>query len=455
MSIYFTQVISALLGFAFLGALNHNFKNLKLISLPSVFGIIIGIIIFNLTRLALLDNSAKLVFDAIATCFLFLSFIFAFIKFDLAKIFIFFILAIGFGFNYSHISSNFPLFTGELLDTQSVISLFLMIFAFSLLIFLFFVISNFKNNLCKYTILLFQIIIYVVLIIQILSSTVLEFMRAGYLKTDPVTLSLVAKGIYYTTFSQYLFMALVILLAVLNFLKRPNKLSKSEVGSNLFRFNKAIRWRMTNQSKNATYIALTMLIFAIYYDLYASRPPEISTPQMLEPKNGKFTFDATLLNDNDLHRYAYISDEGKEIRFFIINRFADRISPTVVFDACAICGDMGYIKKGNDLICISCNVRIFLPSVGKEGGCNPIPMKYEFDGKNITVELKELLKGINYFSKIVEKMVPDPVSRKMVSNQNSKSYLYFNKLYFFENENTQAEFEANPEKYVDENGTLK
>ena len=82
-------------------------------------------------------------------------------------------------------------------------------------------------------------------------------------------------------------------------------------------------------------------------------------------------------------------------------------------------------------------------------------MKYEFDGKNITVDLKELLKGINYFSKIVEKMVPDPVSRKMVSNQNSKSYLYFNKLYFFENENTQAEFEANPEKYVDENGTLK
>jgi len=82
-------------------------------------------------------------------------------------------------------------------------------------------------------------------------------------------------------------------------------------------------------------------------------------------------------------------------------------------------------------------------------------MKYEFDGKNITVELSEIEKGANYFSKIIEKKVLDPVSRKLVSNQNSKSYLYFNKLYFFENEKTQAEFEAHPEKYVDENGTLK
>ena len=111
--------------------------------------------------------------------------------------------------------------------------------------------------------------------------------------------------------------------------------------------------------------------------------------------------------------------------------------------------------KNADLICISCNVRIFLPSVGKEGGCNPIPMPFEFDGKFITVTLDTIQNGANYFSKVIEKMVLDPVSRNKVSNQNSKSYLYYNRTYFFENEKTQAEFEANPEKYVDINGTLK
>lgn len=455
MSIYFTQVISALLGFVLFAALNHNPKNLKTVFLPSVAGLILGALIFKLARIALIDHSAKLVLDAVTTGFLFLVLIFIFIKFDIAKTIIFFMLGLGFGFSYSNLSANFPLFGGELLDTQSIVSFFLMIFAFLILLLLFFVVANLKKYACKHVILAAAFVVIGALIVQALSSTVLEFMRAGHLKTQPWALSLVAKGIYYSTFSQYFFMAIIALLAVLNFAKRPKKLFKSEVGSNAFRFNKAIRQDMAAQSKSAVLAVVIAATFGLYYDLYASRPPEISTPAVVEPKGGKFVFDSAILADNDLHRYAYITDEGKEIRFFMLNRFSDRPSPTVVFDACAICGDMGYVKKGDDLICISCNVRIFLPSVGKDGGCNPIPMKYEFDGKNITVELSEIEKGANYFSKIIEKKVLDPVSRKLVSNQNSKSYLYFNKLYFFENEKTQAEFEAHPEKYVDENGTLK
>ena len=195
--------------------------------------------------------------------------------------------------------------------------------------------------------------------------------------------------------------------------------------------------------------------FLLYYDLYASRPPRISDPVLIEPVDGKFVFDVEILKDNDLHRYAYITDEGKEVRFFLLNRFPDRPSPIIVFDACAICGDMGYVKRGNDLICISCNVRIFLPSVGKEGGCNPIPMPFEFDGKHISVTYDTIVEGARMFNKVVEKEVIDPVSRKKVSNQNSRSYLYYNRTYFFENNQTQAEFEAHPEKYVDINGTLK
>jgi tRNA uridine 5-carboxymethylaminomethyl modification enzyme gidA len=455
MSIFFTQVISALLGFVLFAALNHNSKNLKVIFLPSFIGIVVGILIFKLARFALLDHSVKLVFDAITTGFLALAIIFIFVNSNYAKMIIFLVLGSGFGFTYSYTSANFPIFSGDLLDTQSIISLFLMIFAFLLLLWEYFLVANLKKSQCKHVILSVIVIVLLVLLLQMLSSTTLEFMRSGLVKTQSFVLSLIAKGIYYTTFSQYFFVAVIVILAVLNLIKIPKKLFKSEVGSNAFRFNKAIRSDMLRQSKNTIFIAVIITIFGLYYDLYASRPPVISTPIIIEPKNGKFVFDANMLNDNELHRYAFISDEGKEIRFFLLNRFPDRLSPTVVFDACAICGDMGYVKKGNDLICISCNVRIFLPSVGRDGGCNPIPIKYEFDGKNITVMLSDVVSGMNYFSKVVEKMIPDPVSRKMVSNLTSKSYLYFNKLYFFENEKTQAEFEANPQKYVDENGTLK
>ena len=52
-------------------------------------------------------------------------------------------------------------------------------------------------------------------------------------------------------------------------------------------------------------------------------------------------------------------------------------------------------------------------------------------------------------------MVLDPVSHKKVSNLDSRSYLYYGRTYSFENNETQAKFEANPEKYVETNGTLK
>ena len=455
MSIYFVQVISSLLGFVLFAALNNDKKSLKALFLPSVLGIAAGIVVFKIARLTLHDAGVKMAFDAATLVFLLVSALWIFIKFNPAKMITFFALGAGYGLTYAHASANFPVFAGELLDTQSIISLFLMIFAFLLLLILFFVVSNLKECLCKHVLWMFSLLSLAVLIVQALSNTGLEFMRAGMIPTYPWALSLVAKGIYYTTFSQYFFIFLVLVLAAINFKKRPAPLVKSVVGSNKFRFNNAVRDFMATNSNGSSLIVVIAIVFGLYYDLYASRPPEISTPIIVEPVNNEFKFDVAQLADNDLHRYAYINDEGKEIRFFLLNRFADRASPVIVFDSCAICGDMGYVKKGNDLICISCNVRIFLPSVGKDGGCNPIPMKFDYDGKFVTVSLETIQGGANFFSKIVEKMVLDPVSRKKVSNLTSKSYLYYNRTYFFENEKTQAEFEAHPEKYVDINGTLK
>ena len=455
MSIYFVQVISSLLGFVLFAALNNDKKSLKALFLPSVLGIAAGIVVFKIARLTLHDAGVKMAFDAVTLVFLLISAFWIFIKFNTAKMITFFVLGAGFGLTYAHAGANFPIFSGELLDTQSIISLFLVILAFLLLLILFFVVSNLKQCLCKHVLWTFSFLTLVALIVQAVSNTGLEFMRAGSIPTYPWALSLVAKGIYYTTFAQYFFMALIFILAVINFKKRPPMLQKSAVGSNKFRFNNAVRDFMAANSNGSSLIVIISLVFGLYYDLYASRPPEISTPIIVEPVNNEFKFDVAQLADNDLHRYAYINDEGKEIRFFLLNRFPDRASPVIVFDSCAICGDMGYVKKGNDLICISCNVRIFLPSVGKDGGCNPIPMKFDYDGKFVTVSLETIQGGANFFSKIVEKMVLDPVSRKKVSNIGSKSYLYYNRTYFFENEKTQAEFEANPEKYVDINGTLK
>ena len=459
MSIYFYQVFLALLGFTLFAALNNNGKSLKTIFLPSFLGVVAGVLIFKAARHALVDDQFKIFIDSVTLVFLLISILWIFFELKIAKIVTFFILGIGFGFGYSSSSALFPLFGGELLDTLSVISFFLMIFAMILMLFLFFFISNLKASIPSSLAKILALITLVFLLVDRGSQTALELLRAGALKIsselNSQILSISAKGIYVTEFSAYFYIVVILLLCIIALCFMPKSIDKSTFGSIKYRFTKAIRENVFDNAKFAFCSVLIALGFSLYFDLYASRPPQISEPLLVEPVGDKFIFDVDMLKDNELHRFAYITDEGKQIRFFLLNRFSDRVSPVIVFDSCMICGDMGYIKRGNDLICISCNVRIFLPSVGKEGGCNPIPMPFIFDGKNIIVDYKTITDGANFFSKVVEKMVLDPVSRKKVSNLDSRSYLYYGRTYFFENNETQAKFEANPEKYVETNGTLK
>ncbi len=80
--------------------------------------------------------------------------------------------------------------------------------------------------------------------------------------------------------------------------------------------------------------------------MVSSKPLSIDEPtELLPDKNGKFIFDVALLRDNKLHRFAYISEQGKVIRFFLINKREDRDSPVAVFDAVLFVGIWVILKK--------------------------------------------------------------------------------------------------------------
>ncbi len=60
-------------------------------------------------------------------------------------------------------------------------------------------------------------------------------------------------------------------------------------------------------------------------------------------------------------------------------------------DACEICPPEGYGQKGNVLICKYCNTPIPLITLGKPGGCNPIPLKSELRGDYLVIKTEELI----------------------------------------------------------------
>ena len=197
------------------------------------------------------------------------------------------------------------------------------------------------------------------------------------------------------------------------------------------------------------------LATALFWDLVASQPPALSaaTPVMLAADDVVHLPIADLkLKDGDLHRFAWVSGEGKVVRFFVIDRFPGEWSPAVVFDACLLCGDTGYAMQGDQVVCVACGVRLFRPNVGKSGGCNPVPIEgWSQAGGEIVVPRKSLEAGLNFFKAVVELEVSDPVDGSKVKNTTAPfRYSYGTKTYFFRNEANYQRFVDRPEDFVKE-----
>lgn len=195
------------------------------------------------------------------------------------------------------------------------------------------------------------------------------------------------------------------------------------------------------------------LAVCLFWDLVASRPPSLSkaTPVMLAADDAvHLPIAADKLKDGDLHRYAWVSSEGKVVRFFVIDRFPGEWSPAVVFDACMLCGDTGYAMQGDQVMCIGCGVRLFRPSVGKTGGCNPVPIEdWVMNADEIRIPRKSLEAGLQLFKAVVELEVVDPVDGSRLKNTTAPHrYSYGTKTYFFASEANYQRFVDDPELFI-------
>ncbi|CNK95846.1 Fe-S-containing protein [Yersinia aldovae] len=189
----------------------------------------------------------------------------------------------------------------------------------------------------------------------------------------------------------------------------------------------------------------------LYWDKVASQPPQLSEalPVTLSA-DGLVHIPVEQVRDGKLHRFVWVADDGKAVRFFIINRYPDRLRLSVVFDACLLCGDQGYVMEGNQVICVACAVHIFIPSIGKAGGCNPIPLEgWKSDDRELVIPKASLTAGVNYFTTVVKLDVIDPVDKSHLTNENAEhKYSYGGKTYFFSSEANYNRFRDHPEQFV-------
>jgi uncharacterized membrane protein len=131
----------------------------------------------------------------------------------------------------------------------------------------------------------------------------------------------------------------------------------------------ARRERLWMASVYASSFVFILMVTAEF--VYAKKASALSPATEISFVNGQATIPLSQVSDGDLHRYS-ANENGTEVRFWMYRKPDGKIA--TVFDACEICGAVGFYKGPEGIVCKNCAAPINGQSVGMAGGCNPIPL---------------------------------------------------------------------------------
>jgi high-affinity iron transporter len=128
-------------------------------------------------------------------------------------------------------------------------------------------------------------------------------------------------------------------------------------------------WMFSVYASSFVFIVLVTAEF-----IYTKSVSALSPATEVTFVNGQVSIPLTQLYDGDLHRFS-AKENGSEVRFWLYQKPDGKIA--TVFDACTICGAVGFYKGPNGVVCKNCAAPINPQSVGMPGGCNPVPLHAE------------------------------------------------------------------------------
>src|SRR5882724_7166713 len=118
-----------------------------------------------------------------------------------------------------------------------------------------------------------------------------------------------------------------------------------------------------------SFIFIVMVTASFIYEKSASA---LSPATEVSFVDGKVSIPLKQVYDGELHRFE-AKEGGTEVRFWLYQKPDGKIA--TLFDACEICGGVGFYKGAHGVVCKNCASPINPQSVGMPGGCNPVPLK--------------------------------------------------------------------------------
>src|SRR6266852_619578 len=153
------------------------------------------------------------------------------------------------------------------------------------------------------------------------------------------------------------------------------------------------RERLWMASVYASSFLFIVLVTAEF--VYAKSVSALSPATEVSFVNGQVSIPLASVSDGDLHRFA-AKENGMEIRFWLYQKPDGKIA--TVFDACEICGAVGFYKGPNGVVCKNCAAPVNPQSIGTGGGCNPIPLKASQTADAVIIQEADVAAGGRKFA---------------------------------------------------------
>jgi high-affinity iron transporter len=144
---------------------------------------------------------------------------------------------------------------------------------------------------------------------------------------------------------------------------------------------RARRWMMASTVACLTVI---LVLTADFIYTQANSAPPASRP--IAAVGNEVRIPLSEVQDSNMHLFT-VNVGGQSLRFMVIKK------PNgygTALDACRICGAEGYRQDGQNVVCRHCGSAIYVPSIGEEGGCNPIGVPARAEGGELVMDVSSL-----------------------------------------------------------------
>ncbi|MBV9608489.1 MAG: DUF2318 domain-containing protein [Acidobacteria bacterium] len=254
-----------------------------------------------------------------------------------------------------------------------------------------FVKGSVRINLGKFFKVTSVILIFVA--VQLVVSGLHELSENGVLRSSRREMAIIGPIVRNDLFFFITILALAAMMVLLEYRRRapvvPAQASRAELRKANWTARRERLWMGALYASSFVFILLVTAQF-----IYAKNNSALSPATAVSFTNGRITIPTSNLGSGELRRYV-AEVKNTNVRFFLYRKPDNKVA--VLFDACEVCGPVGFYTNSGGLVCKNCVAPINSQSVGQAGGCNPVPLRAEVTGDSVTISEADLAAGAGRF----------------------------------------------------------